>query len=221
LAAASRTAIAASLDHFAALLVAAGAGDADAVFGAFALAEAQSELALADLNAIAAADARAGAVAQHIAEILQLSAGHFIFAATVDFAAASALFEFHLATGQDGKTGGRGGRSRAKRGLPRGRRGTPGAARHRTFRNDCTSHRPTLLSNDGYSRRVYGIARTARTTTDRALQSNPFLGSCAAAILGIARANRLQSKPNSKAALQTKLGRHYRTNICLCQKFLQ
>ncbi len=183
---------------------------------AFAVAEAHAELALAGLNAIAAAAARAGAVAKHVAEALQLGTGDFVFATAMNLATAGALLELNLASRHDAEIAGSRGRAISR--LPRRRWGGPGAARHCTFRNDCASHRPTLLLNDGSGRRVCGIAQTAWTRKNRALQKNPFLGFRAG--YGAPR-NRLQSKPNSCAAFRTRDCRKLRINICLRRKIVQ
>jgi hypothetical protein len=73
-------AIAASLQHFAALGVAAGAGDAAAVLRVLALAMTAAEIEVANLNAIPGARARAGAVAQGLTKALQRGAGDLIIA---------------------------------------------------------------------------------------------------------------------------------------------
>src|SRR5438045_6598195 len=64
-------AIAASLEHLAALGVAAGAGDAAAVLRVLALAVTAAEIEVANLDAIPGAGARAGAVAQGLTKALQ------------------------------------------------------------------------------------------------------------------------------------------------------
>ena len=69
--AAAFEAIAASLQHLAALGVAAGAGDAAAVLRVLALAVAAAQVEVANLNAVPGAGARAGAVAQSLAKALQ------------------------------------------------------------------------------------------------------------------------------------------------------
>jgi hypothetical protein len=97
--AASREAIAAGLDHFAAGLVAGDAADAAAVLGVFALANTTGQVALANADAVAGAVAAAEAIAEHAAEILQCAAGNFILALAVNLEAAGALFELDLATG--------------------------------------------------------------------------------------------------------------------------
>jgi hypothetical protein len=63
-------AIAAGLDHFAAGLVTALAGDANAILRAFASANAHYQIALADADAVDRAAATAHAVGQHLAEVL-------------------------------------------------------------------------------------------------------------------------------------------------------
>jgi len=90
-------ALAASLELLAAFLVAAGAGDAAAVFGLLALAMATGEVALADADAVFTAAATAATFGQHAAEILQRALGHFVLAAAIDLEAALALLELHRA----------------------------------------------------------------------------------------------------------------------------
>jgi hypothetical protein len=93
-------AVAASLNHGAAFLVAAGAANAAAVLRVFTLALAAGEIALAALNAIPGTAAAAQAIAQHAAEILQRAAGDFVIAAAVNLAALLSFFEFDRATRQ-------------------------------------------------------------------------------------------------------------------------
>ena len=57
-------------------------------------------------------EARAQAVAQHAAEILQRATRDFVVAATVNLEAAGALLEFHTAARQDTPVGGRRGTGR-------------------------------------------------------------------------------------------------------------
>jgi hypothetical protein len=99
--AALREAIAASLQHRTAGLVAAGAADAATVFRVFTLALATAEVHLAALNAVPGAAAAAHTVAQHAAEILQRAAGDFVIAAAMNLAAGLRLFEFDRAAGQN------------------------------------------------------------------------------------------------------------------------
>lgn len=95
--AARREAFAAGLQHFAALLVAAGAGDAAAIGSVLTLAMAVGHRALAHLHAVHHAAAAAKPVAQHAAKVLQCGARHFVFAAAVHLEAAGAFLEFDLA----------------------------------------------------------------------------------------------------------------------------
>lgn len=88
-------AIAAGLNHLAALGVTRGAGQAAAVFGHFALAHAHGQVAAADHHAVHHAVARAHAALQHRAQALHHAAGHRIVARTGDFHSAGALFHFH------------------------------------------------------------------------------------------------------------------------------
>jgi len=93
-------AIAASLNHGAAFLIAARAADAAAIFRVFAFANAAGEIALAAADAIEGAAAAAEAVGQHAAKILQRAASNFIIAAAVDLAPIRGLFELDGATRQ-------------------------------------------------------------------------------------------------------------------------
>ena len=68
--AAGAEAVAAGLDHGLAGLVARGAADAAAVFGVFALANTDGEVALAAGDSVARAAAAAETVGQHAAEVL-------------------------------------------------------------------------------------------------------------------------------------------------------
>jgi len=99
--AALREAIAAGLNHGLAGLVAARAADAAAVFGVFALANTDGEVALAAGDSVARAAAAAETVGQHAAEVLQRATGDIIIAAAVDLATVRGLFEFDGATWQD------------------------------------------------------------------------------------------------------------------------
>jgi hypothetical protein len=90
-------AIAAGLQHVAALAVAARAGDAAAVFCVFALAVAAAQVEVADLNAVPGAVARAGAVAQGLTKALQGRAGDRVVAAALDAKSTFALLELQLA----------------------------------------------------------------------------------------------------------------------------
>jgi hypothetical protein len=103
--AAGAQALAAGLDHRRAGLVARRAGDAHAVLRVLALAVATAQIALAALNAVPGAIDRAQAVAEHLAQILQGAAGHFVFAAAVDLEAAGALLEFNRAAWQHAPVG--------------------------------------------------------------------------------------------------------------------
>jgi hypothetical protein len=69
--AAAFEAIAAGLQHLAALRVAAGAGDAATVLCVLALAVATAQVEIANLNAVPSAAARAGAVAARLTKALQ------------------------------------------------------------------------------------------------------------------------------------------------------
>src|SRR3954451_13340143 len=91
--AAARQTIAARLNHGLAGLVARCAADAAAVFGVFALANTDGEVALAAGDSVARAAAAAETVGQHAAKVLQRAAGDFIIAATMNLAAVRRLFE--------------------------------------------------------------------------------------------------------------------------------
>ena len=93
-------AIAACLDHGLAGLVAGGAADAAAVFGVFALANTDGEVALAAGDSVARAAAAAETIGQHAAEVLQRATSDFIIAAAMDLAAVRGLFELDRATWQ-------------------------------------------------------------------------------------------------------------------------
>ena len=95
-----RQAVAASLNHRAASLVAARAADAAAVLGVLALALTASQVDLAALNAVPGAAAAAQSVAQHAAKILQRATGDFVIAAAMNLAAGLRLFEFDRAARQ-------------------------------------------------------------------------------------------------------------------------
>jgi hypothetical protein len=90
-------AVAAGLEHLAALLVARGAGDAAAVFGDLADAVAASQVALRDAQAVLTATQRAQALREHAAEVLQRAAGNFILTLAVNLEATGALLELDRA----------------------------------------------------------------------------------------------------------------------------
>jgi len=98
--AALRQAIAAGLNHGLAGLVARRAADAAAVFGVFALANTDGEIALAAGDSVARAAAAAETVRQHAAEVLQRATGNFIVTAAMNLAAIRGLFELDRATRQ-------------------------------------------------------------------------------------------------------------------------
>jgi hypothetical protein len=98
--AAGAEAIAASLNHGAAGLIARCAADAAAVFGVFALANTNGEVALAAGNSVARAAAAAETIGQHAAEVLQCATGDFIVTTAMDLAAIRGLFELDRATRQ-------------------------------------------------------------------------------------------------------------------------
>ena len=115
--AAAFEAIAAGLEHFAALGVAAGAGDAAAVLRVFALAVTAAEREIANLHAVPGAAARASAIAQGLTKALQGGAGDGITAIALDSKASLALFELQIAPRHNADVGrgrgrGAGGRKR-------------------------------------------------------------------------------------------------------------
>ena len=103
--AAGAQAVAAGLNHGLAGLVAGGAADAAAVFGVFALANTDGEVALAAGDSVARAAAAAETIGQHAAEVLQRATRDFVIATAVDLAAVRGLFELDGATGQHAPIG--------------------------------------------------------------------------------------------------------------------
>jgi len=99
-------AVAARLDHGLAGLVAGGAADAAAVFGVFAFANTDGEVALAAGDPVARAAAAAETIGQHAAEILQGATSDVIVAAAMDLAAVRGLFELDGAARQHTPIGG-------------------------------------------------------------------------------------------------------------------
>src|SRR5437588_520068 len=77
-------AVAAGLDHLAALGVAAGAGDADAVLGRLAAAQAHEEVAGGNRHAVPLAGAADHAAGHRRAQVLHHAAGRAVLAATVN-----------------------------------------------------------------------------------------------------------------------------------------
>jgi hypothetical protein len=94
-------AVAAGLNHGLAGLVAGSAANAAAVFGVFALANTDGEVALAARNSVARAAATAETISQHAAKVLQRAAGNIIIAAAMDLAAVRGLFKLDGATRQN------------------------------------------------------------------------------------------------------------------------
>src|SRR5262249_39090630 len=121
--AASFQAIAARLQHLAALCVAASASDAAAVLRVLALAVAAAQVEVANLNAVPRAAARAGAVAASLTKALQRLARSRVLARARDAKAAFALLELQLAPRHDAhiRCGSRSG-SRGRKGRRRSRR---------------------------------------------------------------------------------------------------
>ena len=103
--AAGAEAIAAGLNHGLAGLIARRAANAAAVFGVFALANTDGEIALAAGDAVERAATAAEAIGQHAAEVLQRAAGHFIIAAAMNLAAVRGLFELDRAARQHAPIG--------------------------------------------------------------------------------------------------------------------
>ena len=93
--AAAFKAITASLERFAAQCVAARAGDAAAVFRAFAIALAPcgAQIEVANLDSVSCATARGIVVTQGTAEVLEIEALALFVAAAVNLEAAFALLE--------------------------------------------------------------------------------------------------------------------------------
>jgi hypothetical protein len=94
-------AIAAGLNHCAAGLVARCAADAAAVFGVFALANTDGEVALAAGDPVARAAAAAETIGQHAAEVLQRAPSDIVIATAMDLAAIRGLFELDGAARQN------------------------------------------------------------------------------------------------------------------------
>jgi len=90
-------AIAAGFQHFAALAVVAGAGDAAAVAGAFARALFAAKIEIADLLAVFHAAASAVAIAQCLTKALQLSTIRVFIAAAANAETALTLLEHEFA----------------------------------------------------------------------------------------------------------------------------
>src|SRR5205809_5967319 len=90
-------AVAAGLQHLAALGVAAGAGDAATVFRVLTLAVAAAQVEVADLNAVPGAGTRTGAIAQGLTKTLQRAAGDGVAAVALDAKATLALLELQFA----------------------------------------------------------------------------------------------------------------------------
>src|SRR5262249_29982644 len=88
-------AVAARLDHLAALAVAAGAGEADAGLGHLALAQAHREVAAADHHAVEHHAAATHPAGHHRAQVLHHAARHFVVADAGHLHAALALLELH------------------------------------------------------------------------------------------------------------------------------
>jgi len=98
--AARAEAVAASLNHSLAGLVATRAADAAAVFGVFALANTDGEVALAARDTVACAAAAAETIGQHAAEVLKCAPRDFVITAAMDLAAVRSLFELNAAARQ-------------------------------------------------------------------------------------------------------------------------
>lgn len=89
--------IAAGLDQLTAGVVAAGAGDAAAIFGEFTLAHSASQLDVADGHAVELTANGTEPTRQHSAEILHHATGHFIRTTAVNFHAVGTLLEANVA----------------------------------------------------------------------------------------------------------------------------
>ena len=88
------------MNHGLASLVATRAADAAAVFGVFALANTDGEVALAAGDSVARAAAAAEPIGQHAAEVLQRATGDFVVATAMNLATVRSLFEFNRAARQ-------------------------------------------------------------------------------------------------------------------------
>lgn len=167
-------ALAALLDDRAAILIAAGAGDAAAVFGVFALADAHREVALAAGDAVAGAANAAQAVGQHAAKVLQRAAGDFVFAAAINLAAGRGLFEFDGAARQN--TPIRGGR-RTGRDRPnlRARGRERSNARRTTFQQSCRRHNADSFQKGRTKRRIVGGKQRFLQESHRSASDRQFL----------------------------------------------
>src|SRR5204863_8144890 len=88
-------AVAAGLDHLAALLVAGGAGHDTSVLGHVALAHAHGQVAAADHHAVHHAAERAHAALEHHAQILHHAAGHRVVAGAGDLHAPAHFLHLH------------------------------------------------------------------------------------------------------------------------------
>src|SRR5262245_24508986 len=125
--AAAFQAIAAGLQHLAALGVAAGAGDAAAVLRVLALAVAAAQVEIADLNAIPRAAARASAVTQGLTKALQGLASDAVVAAALNAETTLALLKLQLTPRHhtNGRCGGGSGGIGQMSGRRSGRKSTP------------------------------------------------------------------------------------------------
>ena len=176
--AAAREAVTARLEHVAAGLVPAGAGDAAAVGRQVTLADAAGEAALANLNAVEGAAAGAGPFAKHFAKVLQRRAGYVVRARALDLESPFTLLERQLAPGQYGPVGPcrcasrRGAGLKAKAG-PAGSGGTP------FQKNTCHQQTP------------FAIRR--RRAARRGLEFRPHTGTRGPAASG--SRNRFPAKP--------------------------
>jgi hypothetical protein len=96
---ATAQAITASLNDIATGGVTTAAGDANAVFRVFALADGHRQVALTKTHPVEHATAAAQSVTAHTTQVLQRGASELVIANTVDFHSAGALFKGHLAAG--------------------------------------------------------------------------------------------------------------------------
>ena len=120
------------MEHLTAGLVAAGARDAAAVLGQFALARAAAQIDLAAGDSVEGAATAAQAVADHLAEVLQGSAGDVVITTTVNLEPTRALFEPQFAPRQHAQVGAGGARAGQCSGLKTKRR-TPRQALRGSF----------------------------------------------------------------------------------------
>jgi hypothetical protein len=159
--AAAFQAIAAGLQHLAALGVAARAGDAATFLRVLALAVAAAQVDVADLDAVPGAAARAGAVAQGLTKALQRLARRGIVATAVQLETTLALLELQFTPRHhaDVRRGGGGGCIGRKGRRRSGRKSTP------TF-HDSAGHKQHSFG-EGPAAPITRLVGNARILTKR------------------------------------------------------